>query len=358
MRKLASIQRIAEIRDIPEADRIVAYRVGGWWLVDQRNAYQVGNLVVYCEVDSWIPTELAPFLSKGNEPREFNGVKGERLRTIRLRGQISQGLILPVSVFGEVEINFFNEGNRWAIGVIPEGEYDYKEFIFEGDDVTERLGIQKWDAPIPAQLAGVARGAFPGFIPKTDQERVQNLTAEYSQWLAWGLTWEVTEKLDGSSMTVYVYSDDEGVCSRNLDLLESDTNSLWRVARRENLIVKIRSTGRNLALQGELVGEGIQGNRYAISGQDFRLFDIYDIDRGEYLAPAERRALAEELGIPHVPVLSTEQKCLDSVEDILALADGASTANSQTTREGLVFKSKCGQASFKAISNAWLLKNG
>jgi RNA ligase (TIGR02306 family) len=90
MRKLATIREIEEIKPIPEADKICAYRVDDWWVVDTINKYQVNDLVIYCEVDSWIPHELAPFLSKGQEPREYNGVKGERLKTVKLRGQISQ----------------------------------------------------------------------------------------------------------------------------------------------------------------------------------------------------------------------------------------------------------------------------
>lgn len=93
-RKLASIQRIEEIKDIENADAIQAYRVLGWWVVDRKGQHKVGDLVIYLEIDSWVPYELAPFLSKGQEPREYNGVKGERLRTIKLRGTTSQGLLL------------------------------------------------------------------------------------------------------------------------------------------------------------------------------------------------------------------------------------------------------------------------
>ena len=98
MRKLATIRQINGIRSIPEADKICTYVVDGWTIVNTKGKYEIGNLVVMCEIDSWIPTELAPFLSKGKEPREFNGVKGERLRTIKLRGQLSQGLLLPVDI--------------------------------------------------------------------------------------------------------------------------------------------------------------------------------------------------------------------------------------------------------------------
>jgi RNA ligase (TIGR02306 family) len=90
MRKLASIKKIDDIQPIEGADKICTYRVGGWWVVDTVNRYQIGDAVVYCEIDSWIPNEIAPFLSKGKEPRIFNGVKGERLRTIKLKGALSQ----------------------------------------------------------------------------------------------------------------------------------------------------------------------------------------------------------------------------------------------------------------------------
>ena len=96
MRKLATIRRIAEIRPIENANKIYHYRVDGWWVVDTVDKFQVGDLVIYLEIDSWVPTELAPFLSKGKEPREYNGVKGERLKTVKLRGAVSQGLLLPI----------------------------------------------------------------------------------------------------------------------------------------------------------------------------------------------------------------------------------------------------------------------
>lgn len=239
-----------------------------------------------------------------------------------------------------------------------------------GLDVTDLLGIQKWEAPVPAQLAGQVRGNFPGFISKTDQERIQNLTKELEQWQGNDkFTWEVTEKLDGSSMTVYVRDEDEGVCSRNLDLKLDENNSFWKVAIRENLIEKIRNSGRNLALQGELIGEGIQKNPYGIVGQDFRLFDIYDIDRGDYLSPLERRVFADTHGIKHVPLIMTEyvidgvvhivQTTGSGVQGLLTLAEGKSTLNAKTEREGLVFKCNTfGGPTFKAISNKFLLKNG
>lgn len=344
-RMMAWIAKVAEISDIPNADAICAYRVGGWWVVDKKNAYNVDDLCVYVSIDSWVPTELAPFLTKpGHFPKEFNGVKGERLRTVKLRGQISQGLLLPMSVFDNAEFGFqvFGKSNP------------------EDDDVTGILGIQKWEAPIPAQLAGDVEGPFPTEVPKTDQERIQNLTEELKLWQDNpNFIWEVTEKLDGSSMTVFVNGDVEGVCSRNWNLKETEGNSLWRVARREQLIEKIRSTGRNLALQGELIGEGIQGNRYGVTGQEFHVFDIYDIDHGDYMNPFERRTFCDTHGIKHVPVLAKEMLIGEFVQGLLTMAEGKSVLNNKAEREGLVFKCcTFGGPSFKAISNRWLLKNG
>jgi RNA ligase (TIGR02306 family) len=339
-RMMAWIAKINEVAPIPNADSIEAYRVGGWWVVDKKDAYKINDLVVYVSIDSWVPHAVAPFLSKGQEPREFNGVKGERLRTVKLRGQVSQGLLLPI------ETAFPGSDRRFWWSQV-------------NVDISERLGIQKWEAPIPAQLAGDVEGVFPTVVPKTDQERIQNLTEELKTWQGnSAFTWEVTEKLDGSSMTVFVHGDREGVCSRNWALKETAGNTLWAVARREQLIEKIRQTGRNLALQGELIGEGIQGNAYNVKGQDFRLFDIYDIDRGEYLGPLERRVFADTHGIKHVPVLATEMVIEEWVTGLLTMADGVSALNSKTNREGLVFKCNTfGGPSFKAISNRWLIKN-
>lgn len=339
MRKLATIRKIDEIRPILGADAIEAAVVGGWTVVIKRGEFVAGDLAVYLEIDSWVPNDLAPFLSKGSEPREFNGVKGERLRTVKLRGQVSQGLLIPISaVYGKI------------------GSID----IQEGRDLTEFLGIQKWEAPIPAQLAGDVAGSFPTEVPKTDQERIQNLTEELKEWQDNNaFTWEVTEKLDGSSMTVFVNGDNEGVCSRNWALKETAGNSLWRVARSEQLIEKIRSTGRNLALQGEIIGEGIQGNRYNVRGQEFHLFDIYDIDRGEYMTPFERRTFCDTHGIKHVPLIAVGMVIQEFVQGLLDMAEGKSMLNNKAEREGLVFKCNTfGGPTFKAISNKFLLKGG
>ena len=340
MRKLATIRKIDALRPIPDADAIECAVVGGWTAVVKRGEFKAGDLAVYCEIDSWIPHALAPFLSKGKEPRVFDGIAGERLRTMKLRGQLSQGLLLPLSTLTMVESE-----------------------LFEGLDVSFPLGIVKYEAPVPAQLAGEVKGMFPGWIQKTDQERVQNLKEELDYWLREQHVWEITEKLDGSSMTVYLRDGEFGVCSRNLELKPSETNSLWKVAVRNDLELKLRRANRNLALQGELIGEGIQGNPYKQKGHEFFLFDIYDIDTSKYFTPAERKAFVEEHDIKHVPVLAFGAELADtlgvnSIDGILRFAEGKSVMGMiGCEREGVVFKSKAMQCSFKAISNKFLLRS-
>ena len=327
MRKLATVRKIDNILPIAGADAIECAVVGGWKVVVKKGEYQVGDLGIYCEIDSWIPHALAPFLSNGKEPRVFEGIPGERLRTVKLRGQISQGLLLP------------------AVGT------------GEGDDLTELLGIVKWEKPIPAQLAGQAKGNFPTAIPKTDQERVQNLVKEIE--LAQGDEFEVTEKLEGSSMTCYLIGDEFGVCSRNLDLKETEGNSFWATARAEDIETKMRrlrvnSTFTDFAVQGELIGPGIQGNIYNLSKCEFRVFDVYDIQYGEYLNPFTRNIVVGMLDLEHVPVIDAEFVLNTDVDGLLTMAESKSEL-ADVQREGLVFKQNNGGFSFKAISNAYLI---
>lgn len=336
-RKLASIQSIAEVKSIPEADKICAYRINGWWVVDQVGKYQVGNLVIYLECDSWVPTELAPFLSKGKEPKEYMGIHGERLRTIRLKKQISQGFLLSLDIHAEIEDA--NESNI-------------------GHDISELLGIVKWEPPMEFSHAD-AKGTFPSFIPKTDQERIQNCYSDLSA-LPSETTWEVTEKIEGQSFTAYIKDGVFGVCSRNLELKDSEGNIFWNTARKYDLEIKLKSLGRNLAIQGEQCGPGISGNIYGMKEYSLYVFDIYCLDTNSYLTPKESKKLAFELGLEYAPVLYSDFSLIDqSCSDILEFSNGKSVLGyTDTLREGLVFKANNldYQLSFKAVSNEYLLK--
>lgn len=351
MRKLASIRKIDEIRPIPDAELIECAVLGGWTVVVKRGEYKVGDLAIYCEVDGFIPTEVAPFLTKaGSEPREYNGVKGERLRTVRLRGQLSQGLLLPLAS----NATGFSYVYPYAAMTLLNGNIIC---VKEGEDVTSFLGIQKWEPPIPACLAGQVAGPWPSLVQKTDQERAQNLGSDWPVLTTY--SYEVTEKLEGSSMTAGIVSGEFVVCSRNLNLRETPENSLWQQARRFKIEESMREHALdNLVVQGEIIGEGIQGNYYGIKGQDFYVFDVLNLATGKYLLPEQRRALVTKLGLKHVPVLEDTRNISGSIERLVSEADGFSHLNTQKLREGLVFKRVDGPEHFKAVSNKYLLKTG
>ena len=342
-RRMATIRRIDGINEIPNADAIEVATVGGWKVVVKKGDFAPGDLAVYCEIDSFIPTTIAPFLTKPDQyPKVFEGVQGERLRTVRLRGQLSQGLLMPMSVMTDN-------------GVIA-------QILKEDEDVSQALGIVKYEAPIPACLAGEVKGMFPGFIPKTDQERIQNLSVELAEWVRLGYTFEVTEKLDGTSMTAFMVDGVFSICSRNLELKPNPDNSMFKAALKQNLEAKLAQSGRNLALQGELIGNGIQGNKYKLKDQGFYVFDIYDIDAKRYLTPVERKAFVSEWNIAHVPVFQSAVS-LDglTIDMLLKHAEGKSVMGDieGPEQEGLVYKcNENPEVSFKCISNKFLLKNG
>ena len=337
-RKMVTFQRVAEVKDIEGADLICAYRINGWWVVDQVGKYAIGNMVLYAEIDSWIPHEIAPFLSKGKEPREYNGVKGERLRTVRLKGQYSQGLLLPWSTISHVD--------NWSD-------------LEEGADVSELLGVQKWEAPIPTNLTGQMKGNFPVFIRKTDQERCQNLVQEINQEYLLETHFEVSLKLDGSSCTVYHNAGLVGVCSRNIELkLEQEGNSFVDIAKSTGLLKALIDLNENLAVQGELMGPGIQGNKEGFNSNKLFIFDIFDIDNQCYLVWADRMEAIQklrDLGYTGdvVPTIGVGPLESGNIEDLLKMAEGPSLIAKQ--REGLVFKRTDGEFSFKAISQKFLL---
>jgi RNA ligase (TIGR02306 family) len=347
MRKLASIRRVSDILPIKGANAIEVAVVDGWKVVVKKDEYTVGELAVYLEIDSWVPHELAPFLSKGQEPREYNGVKGERLRTVKLRGQVSQGLLLKVE-----------EDNGWHYIFSSPSEQHENRFVDlgeeanEGKDVTELLGIQKWEAPIAPQLAGQVRGQFPtNLIPKTDQERIQNCFEEIAA--KGDVTYEVTLKLDGTSCTIFRHEGELRVCSRNLELKvnkENANNTL--VAMALKIGDKIKD---GLAFQGELMGPGIQGNREGFTEHRFFVFDIFDIEKHEYLTPVNRKWVTDFHELDHVPVFFTDCFSMNSVDQFLVLADGPSV--NHKVREGVVFKCNDDPSfSFKVINNQFLLK--
>lgn len=330
-RKMATIREITAVEAIPGADRIEVASINGWKVVVNKGEFSAGGFGVFCEIDSWIPTALAPFLSKGSTPRVFNGVEGERLRTVRLRKQLSQGLLMPVSVLTDMNATVY---------------------YVDGMDVTEVLGIQKWERPVPAHLQGQIRGNFPSFIRKTDQERIQNLPKVFDDVES---QYEITTKMDGSSMTIWFHEEEWGVCSRNINLkLDQEGNTFVDTAKKAVDRMLIKPT--NLAIQGELMGPGIQGNREGLMDHQFYVFDIWDTVDQCYWTPDAVRSWCRSHRMNHVPYLGTlslKGAELTSMNRVLAFADGLKSMNNPVA-EGAVFKRVDGQFSFKAIANRFL----
>jgi RNA ligase (TIGR02306 family) len=343
MRKLASIQKIENLRPIEGADKIELASILGWEVVVQKGLHENGNLVCYLEIDSWTPHSLVD-LSRGGTVREFNGVPGNRLKTIKLRGQISQGMCLPLS-----DLTQYFDINS----------------VSEGDDVTDQLGIQKYEKPIEPHLQGLARGNFPSWLRKTDQDRIQNVYGKIKDRLT--EQWVIEEKLDGSSMTVGYNEDGVVVCSRNLSLkLEgNEENTFVKTATDSGILTALEKYGRNLGISGELIGNKIQGGRYFINEYRWYVFDILDVDAQKYVSFEERNKILNDLRdlgatIYQTPVITTTLNLNElSVKDLLILAEGKSVLSQKTEREGLVFKNQNDpDLSFKAISNKFLLKGG
>jgi len=349
MRKLATIRKIADLLPIEGADLILTAIIDGWTVVVKKNEFQVGDLCVYFEIDSFLPDGNPAWQHLVEKhPRMFEGNRGHRLKTVRLRGQLSQGFAAPI-------LSLFDQFSAFNIFEI-------------GDDVSDRLNIKKFELPVPTELAGQVGGNFPGFIPKTDQERCQNIGIDIFVKNA-DSRYEVTMKMDGTSFTGFAMDGVPGVCGRNWELKINDdnaTNSLVRMYVDSGLQAALLDFGHNYAVQGELMGHGIQRNREGLTAHKLFVFDIYDIDGKCYLTPEQRHNVLTELWnrgmsrdmVEHAPVLSMgvtlAELGISNVKELLDFAEGPSFVH--PIREGLVFKRVDGQFSFKAISNLFLLR--
>ena len=310
MRQLATIQKVEEVQPIEGADRIVRIRVKNWWLIALKDEFKVGDQCVYHEIDSLCPKDnpIYQFLSKGNtlktisvEGKEYSGY---RLKTIRLRGQISQGLAIPVERF---RLEGYFKATTKNIG----------------DDVSEELGIVKWEMPIPAALSGKIKGNFPSFIPKTDEERVQNLGTLLKEQE--GTLMYATEKLDGSSATYYKKDSIFGVCSRNLELQDTPENTFWQAARKYDLENKLPE---GYSIQAELIGPGIQQNKYKLNDHQLWFFNVFDIANQKYLNMDQMLQFFDNLELPIVPFVGDDVFELNHTpEQLLLMAEDKSFLN-------------------------------
>jgi RNA ligase (TIGR02306 family) len=350
MRKLASIQTVNAVEPIPNADAIERIRVLGWWVVAKKGEHRPGDKLVYCEIDSLLPERpafefLRPSSFKPAQADADGAVvlpAGFRIKTVKLRGQVSQGICFPLSV-------------------LPAGAP-----ADEGADLTDLLGIVKWEPPAPVGLGGKVKGAFPGFLPTTDETRVQVLESVLRRHR--GKTFYVTEKLDGTSFTAFVREGEFGICSRNLWMDEADeTNVLARVARGLKLEEKLRQArerlGHDLAIQAEVIGPGIQKNKYALRAVTLQAFNVLDVGAYRLLDHAAMLGVLGEMQVEAVPQLGT--LVLDhTVDKLVALSEGTSVLNPQVQREGVVLRPLAeeydeevgGRLSFKAINPRFLLQ--
>ncbi len=338
MRKLAVIERIKGIEPIAKADNLEAVIIKGWTVVVKKGEFKVGDLVVYCEIDSFLPIREEFEFLRASSYRKMGEKEGFRIKTAKLRGQLSQGIVFAISLFPELQ------------------EIDLKIET----DVTEILGINKYETPIPLSLTGEVIGSFPSKIKKTDQERIQNLWDEYSIQFK-EIEFEESLKLDGTSMSVYYLDGHVGVCSRNWELKESNNNSYWLTVHKLNLQDKLISLNKNLALQGELMVPGIQGNKEKLDEIKLFIFDIWDIDNQKYLSSQERLSLIKYLDLLAIPCsypVKIFSEC-STLEELLNRTNGKSLNAKQ--KEGNVYKSLYpldGELiSFKVINNNYLLKN-
>lgn len=358
MRKLVTIQEIKELVPIEGKDRIQLARVLGWWLIVKKGEFEVGDLGVFFEIDSFLPKEdRYAFLGKTTK---YLGNEGYRIKTMKMGGVISQGLILPLS--------FFYENLDKPIGT----------------EVTELLKVVKYDVELVENAnsgrlsVGKPSGSFPSFIPKTDQTRIQSLPMFFNMYK--DMLFEETLKLDGSSCTMYKIKAEKtgwfervkkffgfdityehfGVCSRNLEIIQStdqDKKSDFWAAAEKYQIKKHLPVG--YAIQGEVIAPNIQSNHEKVTSVEFYIFDVYNITEQRYLLPTERQEFVKTY-LPtakHIPITTKEIAILQlSLEDILSRVEGQSI-NPGTISEGRVYKSLTDPSiSFKAISNKYLLK--
>lgn len=383
-RKLASIVEIATCDPIPDTDKLsVATMVGkGWRVVTSRDEFKKGDWAVYFEIDSFLNPDderysflkercLRRFVSKSGQVLR----EGIRIKTIKLRGVVSQGLLMPIGNFSEItDLIVWNDTLQSDMIVLPDGNSDYAM----GFDVTGILGVEHYDEVKemlqPAcggnPICADAMSKFPSdYIPKSNEERIQNL----GDWLnAYkDMDWEVTSKDDGSSVTMF-YSksvDSEnpfGVCSRNLRLKPVDSKGNaplpWKMAEKYDVERKLREyserTGHEIAVQGELIGPGIQKDRDKYLEHEWHVFNIWDITEQKFILPEARRNICLDLGLQHVELVNPSLKVFTeypTCDDILKYAEGKTVRGNE--REGVVFKSNTDPSlSFKAVSNRYLMK--
>jgi RNA ligase (TIGR02306 family) len=343
IRKLVSIQLIDSIEPIEGADRIVKARVLGWDVVVRKDEFKVGDLCVYFEIDSLLP-DTPPF----HFLFEKDSVKKEmwRLRTAKLRGVISQGLALPIGAFPEL---------KDVYGILPDPI---------GIDLTESFGIIKYEQPEIGRTGGDVKGSFPGWIPKTDEIRLQACYHKVGIEM-WGRPVYVTTKFDGTSFTSFHNDDELVVCSRN-NIMKDGDNCYWKIAHKYDLVNRLK--GSNLVVQGEVCGPGIAKNRLGFNELKLLTFNTFSMVTKQHDSYDKFKYATSNIlnGIPSVFDYEWYETEFDKpLESWLGLAKGKYPGTTNN-REGIVIRttetngysnSLQGRFSVKVINNDYLLKD-
>jgi len=351
IRKMASIQTIHNIRPITGADRIEMADVLGYHVVIGKDQFKDGDKIIYIECDSLLPKDNQIF----SQFEKYN----YRVKIQKLRGQYSMGLCMPLDILPKTLS---------------------KTDIVIGTDVSEALNIVKYEPLDSLHVGGLASGQFPSFIPKTDEIRIQNIPQVLERWKE--TRFIACEKLDGSSVTIYLRPNPEiptlfefGVCSRNIELIEDPSSAAWRIVRDENYEEKLIDLLQchlnmfqdGIAIQGELIGNGINGNNYQFKAGEYSIyiFNVFSIKYNRYISYDIAYNLCRHYGFFTVPYVG-EIILNHTVDDLIELSKGESyfsNSKHQIKREGLVFRPlietqdpDIGRLSFKAINPDYLIK--
>jgi len=331
-RALASVQRINSITPITESDFLELAHIKGWQCVVKKGEFLEGELAVYFEVDSFLPEdERYEFLRKTSFRENDDNGRGFRIKTIRLRGQLSQGLLLPLASFLEVP---------------PDTD--------EGIDVTALLNVKKWYMPEAPAGTGTMIGGRPFGIPASDEIRIQS-APELLEQLA-GEPYYISTKMDGTSCVVYSIGGKIGCCSRNFEIGDDKDALYWQPVYLYGLREKLSSLGRDVVLTGELCGPGIQKNRLRLSGYAWYVFDWREWETLEYAGLDEMVKNCAMLGVPTVPVEETGERFDYDLPGLLERARGKYPSG--LDKEGIVIRhrEKPHAMSFKVLNNDALLK--
>jgi len=346
-RKLASVQKIEKIAPIPERDRIELATVLGWELIIQKDRFKVGDKCVFIEPDSLLPATNPAFA--------FMEKYKYKVKTITMRGQMSQGLALKLDELG----------------------LDSK--IRVGADVTECLGITKYEPDEEEgpkvskiekylmrykwfrELVKERKEGFPKWLPKTDEDRIQTCPRKLEEIKNQDII--ITEKLDGKSCSIFKKTVKVvllkfyivGVCGRRLKYKKyKGKNDYWYITKKFNILNKMKKLSIDVAIQGEIVGPGIQGNKYGLKEKDFYVYNMYNITEDIWLDYDRMKTLCDYMDLKVVPKVYSGSSSFESVKEVLDYSKGKSTLN-DTPREGVVIRlNDCSrskrQLSFKAIN--------